>query len=306
MIVEATLSTEDLRFFTVVAGSVSLAAAARSLDVTPPAVTQRLRHLEGRLGVRLVERTTRRLRLTQEGQLLVDRAQVALAGLDDIAETLRDRRGVVGGHLRLAAPLGFGRRYVAPVVAAFRKLNPGVKVTLSLTDRPAVAAEESWDLVIHIGELRDSSRVMHRLAPNRRFVCASPSYIAQRGEPLTPADLQEHSCIALRQNDEDVTLWRFTDRSRKSFAIRINSSMTSNDGETIRAWACDGLGVILRSEWDLAEDLRSGRLQRVLPGYRVPSADIVALMGGRGDRTARAREFLRLLQAALRPVPWGI
>ena len=143
MILESTLSTEDLRFFIVVAGSVSLAAAARSLDVTPPAVTQRLRHLEGRLGVRLVERTTRRLRLTQEGQLLIDRAQVVLAGLDDITETLRDRRGVVGGHLRLAAPLGFGRHYVAPVVAAFRKLNPGVNVTLSLTDRPAVAAEES-------------------------------------------------------------------------------------------------------------------------------------------------------------------
>lgn len=301
---EQILSTEDLRFFVTVAAAASLAAAARQLDVTPPAVTQRLRQIEGRLRVRLLDRTTRRLRLTEEGQLLIERAHVVLAGLDDITETLSARLGVVGGHLRVVAPLGFGRSYVAPVAASFRKMNPAVKVTLALTDRPAISAEDSWDLVVHIGELKDSSRVMRRLAPNERFVCAAPTYIAQRGEPLHPTDLAAHSCLTLRQNDEDVTLWRFVDRRRKTFQIRLDSSMTSNDGETIHGWARDGLGVIIRSEWDVADDLRSGRLKRLLTGYQLPSADIVALLGTRGDRTARATEFLRLLQASLRPVPW--
>ena len=300
------LSSEALRFFLVVASAPSLAAASRSLDVSRSAVTQRLSQLEARLRCRLIHRTTRQIRLTEEGQLLLTRARSILENLDEIADVLSNRRDVVSGHLRISAPLGFGRRFITPLVAVFRQRNPAVSITLTLTDRPAVAvaAEGNWDLIVNIGELKNSSLVMVHLAPNERIACAAPAYLAAQGEPSLPADLGAHSCLALRQNEEDVTLWRFLDRHKKSIAVRIAPSMASNDGETIRAWALDGLGIMVRSEWDVVEDLRAGRLTRILPRYRLPSADVVALLGKRGNRTARVNAFLKLLQDRLRPIPW--
>ena len=301
---KAALNSGDLRFFVVVAAAPSLAAAARSLDVSRSAVTQRLAQLETRLRCRLIDRSTRRLRLTEEGHLLRTRAQVVLDGLDEVAGILYERRDVVSGHLRIAAPLGFGRRYVTPLIAEFRSRNPDVSITLNLTDRPAVASDMNWDLVIHIGELRNSSMVMVRLAPNERILCASPAYLARHGEVTEPAQLTRHACLALRQNEEDVTLWRFRDRHKKTIPVRINPAMSSNDGEAVRAWALRGLGIMVRSEWDVAEDLRDGRLRQILPRYRLPSADVVALLGERGGSTARANAFLRFMQSSLKPVPW--
>jgi len=300
------LSSEALRFFVAVANAPSLAAASRSLDVSRSAVTQRLSQLEARLRCRLIHRTTRQIRLTEEGQLLLTRACSILENLDEIADVLSNRSDVVSGHLRIAAPLGFGRRFITPLAAVFRARNPAVRITLTLTDRPAVAvaADGDWDLIVNIGELRNSSLVMVHLASNERIACAAPAYLAAQGEPSHPDDLATHNCLALRQNEEDVTLWRFLDRHKKTIAVRINPTMASNDGETIRAWALDGLGIIVRSEWDVAEDLRCGRLTRILPRYRLPPADVVALLGKRGNRTARLNAFLELLQGRLRPIPW--
>ena len=298
------LSSGDLRFFVVVADAPSLAAASRYLDVSRSAVTQRLNQLEQRLRCRLLDRSTRHLRLTEEGRLLLDRARTLLGDLDELSDTLGVRQDVVSGHLRVAAPLGFGRRYVAPIAALFRQHNPGVSMTLTLTDRPAVPDENNWDLIIHIGELKNSSLVMVRLAGNDRFVCAAPEYLEARGEPDRPEELPSHDCLALRQNDEDVTLWRFVDRQRKTIPVRVTPAMASNDGEVVRRWALDGLGIMVRSEWDIADDLNSGKLLRILPRYRLPAADVVAFLGKRGGRTARSNAFLKLLQDSLRPSPW--
>jgi len=298
------LGSADLNFFITVATATSLAAASRSLDVSRSAVTQRLCQLEARLRCRLLERTTRHLRLTEEGQLLLERARVVLTELDELTDTLSGRHDVVSGHLRVAAPLGFGRRYIAPLAATFRERNPDVTITLTLTDRPAITDDNNWDLRIHIGELRDSSLVMVRLAANERFACASTAYLQEKGEPVNPLELASHACLALRQNDEDVTLWRFVDRHRKTIPVRVAPVMSSNDGETVRSWALDGLGIVVRSEWDVAEDLAQGRLKRVLSRYRLPSADVVALLSRRGGRAARVNAFLKLLQERLRPNPW--
>jgi DNA-binding transcriptional LysR family regulator len=235
---------------------------------------------------------------------LLTRADELLRDLDELVSTLGVRHDEVSGHLRVAAPLGFGRKYVSPVLSKFRQLNPNVTVTLTLTDRPAVSAENNWDLIIHIGELRNSSLVMIRLAPNDRFACASPTYLAQYGEPAEPGELAQHACLALRQNEEDVTLWRFTDRQRKVTPVRIAPAMSSNDGEAVRTWALNGLGIMVRSEWDVADDLRNGSLRRVLSRYRLPSADVVALIGKRGGRTARTDAFLKVLKERLQPIPW--
>ena len=301
---DSKLTSADLRFFLAVAGAPSLAAAARELDVSRSAVTQRLRQLEVRLGCLLLERSTRHLKLTEEGQMLLVSARTLLDDLDEIGGILNLRRNVVSGHLRIAAPLGFGRRYVTPLLADFRERYPTVQVTLTLTDRPVASVDGNWDLIIHIGELKNSSTVMLLLASNERFLCAAPSYLAEHGEPADPMDLARHACLVLRQNDEDVTLWRFADRDRKTTPVRITPAMSSNDGETVRNWALRGLGIMMRSEWDVADDLRCGRLRRVLPRLRLPPADVVALLGKRGGRTARANEFLKMLQDTLKPIPW--
>ncbi len=298
------LSSEDLRFFVVVAASSSLAAASRSLDVSRSAVTQRLNQLESRLRCRLLDRSTRHLRMTEEGQLLLHRARSVLEDLDQITDALEERHDTVSGHLRIAAPLGFGRRYVVPIVAEFRKRHAAVTIALTLSDRPAIADENNWDLIIHIGELRNSSLVMVRLAENDRMACASPSYLRAHGEPADPHDLSSHACLALRENDEDVTLWRFVDRHKKTTPVRISPAMSSNDGEAVRAWALAGLGVVVRSEWDIADDIAAGRLKRVLSRFRLPAADVVALLGKRGGRTARADAFLRVLREQFRRNPW--
>ncbi|MEA3082450.1 MAG: hypothetical protein QOC89_147 [Paraburkholderia sp.] len=294
------ISSEDLHFFITVTTSDSLADAARKLDVTPPAVTQRLRSLEKRLGMRLIDRSGRHLVLTDEGELFAVHARRICDDIGNLSDTLASRRGTVAGHLRVIAPLGFGQRYVAPAVAQFRCLYPEVTASLMLSDRPAHISDDMWDLMVHIGELRDSTLVSRRLVPNRRILCAAPRYLAQRGEPRHPDELRAHDCIALRENDEDVTMWRFMPKYHGTAAnVRIEPFLTSNDGGTVRDWALAGLGIIARSEWDVAEHVRAGRLVPLLDGWQLPDADIVALISSRHGRSLRAARFLDHLHASL-------
>jgi DNA-binding transcriptional LysR family regulator len=299
------ISTDDLRLFVTLGASRSLAAAARALNVTPPAVTQRLRLMEERLGLRLVDRSGRRMVLTDEGDRLVSGGQRILDEIAELVDTLTTRRTVVSGYLRVVAPLGFGRRYVAPAAAWFRTMYPEVSLSLALFDRPAQLADDAWDLMLYVGKLRNSSLSAQCLALNERFLCAAPEYFARAGTPSQPKDLLRHNCIALRENDEDVTMWRFTPvRPGKPVAIRVQPILSSNDGEVTRAWALAGAGVIMRSEWDVADDLRAGRLIRALSTWKLPPANIFALLGARHGRAARTARFLELLHTMLTPAPW--
>ncbi|TNC12841.1 LysR family transcriptional regulator [Methylobacterium terricola] len=300
------LGPDDLRFFLAIAEAPSLAAASRALDVSPPAVTQRLRALEERLGVHLVDRTGRHLSLTDEGELVAERGRAILGSLGDLDEALAARRGQVVGHLRIVAPLGFGRAYVAPVAGSFQAAHPEVAIDLRLSDRIGGVPEAAFDLAIHVGPIAHAAPglIARRLAPNDRLLCASPSYLAAHGHPACPGDLRAHACIALRENDEDVTLWRFRQDGTED-RVRIEPRLSSNDGEVVRGWALAGRGLILRSEWDVAGDLRAGRLVRLLPGYALPDAPVTALLGARRQaRAARTRRFLDALASALDPPPW--
>jgi DNA-binding transcriptional LysR family regulator len=225
--------------------------------------------------------------------------------IGNLSDTLASRRGTVAGHLRVIAPLGFGQRYVAPVIAKFRSLYPEVTASLMLSDRPTHVSDDTWDLMVHIGELRDSTLVSRRLAPNRRILCAAPRYLALRGEPRHPDELRAHDCIALRENDEDVTMWRFMPKHHGTPAnVRIEPCLTSNDGGTVRDWALAGLGIIARSEWDVAEHLHAGRLVPLLDGWQLPDADVVALISSRHGRSLRATRFLDHLYSSLSQLLW--
>lgn len=298
------LTSSDFRFFLVLARSESLAAAARELDVTPSAVTQRLQELEHRVGVRLVVRSGRRLLLTDEGELLADRGRDITDEIAELSETLVARRGEVAGHLRVIAPLGFGRRYVAPVAAAFLAEHPAVTLDLTLSDRLGWFADTSWDVAVHIGEIRPAGLAAQTLAPNRRLLCASPAFVERYGSPASPTALREFRCIALRENDEDVTMWRFTNAAGETSHVRIDPELASNDGDVVREWAIGGHGVVVRSEWSVADDVREGRLVPLLEDYALPSADVLALMGPRKGRSARTSKLVAVLRDALTPTPW--
>ena len=299
------LTTADLEFFAAIARSRSLADAARLLDVTPPAVTQRLQVLEQRVGVKLVDRASRGISLTDEGELLATTGQAISDEIAALSETLAARRAAVAGHLRVLAPLGFGRHYIAPIASGFCAEYREVTLDLVLSDRVGPASEQSFDIVIHIGELRDSSQVAQKLAPNDRFVCASPAFVARHGMPLQPSDLRDFPCIALRENDEDVTLWRFA-RAGTETAVRIEPRLASNDGDVVRSWAIAGHGIIARSEWSVHKDLEEGRLVKLLDNYTMKPADVVALVGERRGRSARTSRFLQHLKTAMSPAPWRI
>jgi DNA-binding transcriptional LysR family regulator len=294
----------EIRFLLVIRESKSLLEASRKLGLTPSAVTQRLQQMERKLDIRLVDRSARQLRFTDEGELLCARGGELLEQFDALLEDLHERRKGFVGKLKINAPFGFGRQYVAPAVAAFKNLHPEVDIALTLSDQPMVEATDRFDVVIHIGQLGVSNLVGRTLAPNRRFVCASPAFLERQGPVDMPEHLAELPCIALRENNEDVTLWQFT-RAGKTQSVRIRPILSSNDGAVIRQWGCDGQGIILRSEWDVADALAKGTLVRLLPAWKLPDADVVALTHQREGLPERTRNFMRFLQDSFRPVaPW--
>lgn len=294
--------TSEIRFLLVIRESKSLLEASRKLGLTPSAVSQRLQQMERRLDLRLLDRSARQIRFTDEGELLCVRGAELLLQFDALLEDLHERRQGFVGKLKINAPFGFGRCYVAPAVATFKSLHPELEIALTLSDQPMVEASDRFDVVIHIGRLGASNLIGRTLAPNRRFLCASPAFIARHGQLESPEQLADLPCIALRENNEDVTLWHLT-RGRKTQSIRIRPTLSSNDGNVIRQWGCDGLGIIQRSEWDVAHALAEGSLVRLLPGWKLPDADVVALTHQRDGLPERTRNFMRFLQASFEPVP---
>ncbi|KXO07266.1 Transcriptional regulator [Moritella sp. JT01] len=300
------LTSEDLRFFYAISTQPSLTAAARKLNVTPPTVTQRLQAIEAKVSVKLVQRQARGISLTEEGYLLQNKARFILAEMDQLQTLMASKKNRINGTLKVLAPLGFGNDYIAPLVGEFQQQHTNLNVELELSDKPSWAESHKWDIIIYIGELRDSTLKLATLAPNQRFLCASPDYLKRHGSPESPRELKNHTCIALRENSEDVTLWRFTHtNSQEQESIRITPTFTSNEGSVVKNWTIAGHGIIMRSEWDVQPELNSGELVRLLPDYSLPSADIVALLGTDSRaRSARTSHFLQLLKVRFAQQPW--
>jgi DNA-binding transcriptional LysR family regulator len=300
---------DDPRFFLNIVRNGSLTGAARALNVTPSAVTQRLQSLEGKLGLQLIDRAARKLQLTDEGELYAAESEKILTQYDALIDQLQARRSLVRGHLRVQGTFGFGRKYVAPALADFQREHPQLRVTLNLSDRWVETEDASYDVVVHVGELADSSRVAFRIAPNERLMLASPGYLKRHPAPRTPADLSQHSCLLLQENDEDVGLWRLHRLSArakgldKEETVRVQPSLLSNDGDVIKQWALAGHGIMLRSVWDTASEIAAGKLVRVLPEWRLPEANIYALVPQRKGLSTRARGFINFLSARFQPQP---
>ena len=296
------IDTLDLQFLLAIKTHGTLIGAARFLNVTPSAVTQRLKQLEARLGIHLVDRSARRLHFTQEGELLCHKGAHLLQQHKALWEEVMQQHGKLVGTLKINAPFGFGRKYLTAIVAQFHHLYPDVEVLLKLSEQPLLEEQDRFDLVLHIGELSSSNLIAHTIAPNQRFICAAPALLERCGTPSTPQDLLNLPCIALLENNEDNTLWSFEQKNKKQ-TIRIMPTLTSNDGDVVRTWAQAGLGIVMRSQWDVEQAISQGLLVRLLPRWKLPDAPVIALTHQRKGIPERVRAFMVMLKQQFAPVP---
>lgn len=291
----------------------SLAGAARALELAPPQVSKRLAALEARLGLRLLHRTTRRLQLTAEGEAFVDGAVPLAEGFARLEEQLSERRDEARGRLRVASSFGFGRLWLAPVLAELHRRHPGIEVHLQLTERLPDLAAGGFDAAVWLWRPEGAALVTRRLAGNRRIVVAAPAYLREHGTPQEPQDLAQHRCLVVHENGERPALWSLqrvgagARRGSANRTVRVGGPLASNHGEVVRDWALQGLGPMLRSLWDVHAHLARGELVQVLPGWAMLDADVHLVLPPRNLRLATPRR-LRLLQdhlvAAFASVPW--
>ncbi|WP_204126665.1 LysR family transcriptional regulator [Pseudomonas ogarae] len=286
--------TLDLSFFYLLANKGSLAATARELGVTPPAVSKRLSALEARLGIRLVNRTTRSMSLTSEGELYFSHAARILTQIDEVEQLISNSRATPKGLIRVNASLGFGRRYIGPALAAFFALYPEVEIQLEISDHPLDLATHGFDLGIRFGTLPDATFHARKIASNRRLLCASPLYLEKHGVPQRLTDLQQHNCIFLRQNETPYGVWSFAHGGRTQ-NIKVRGALGCNDGEVALNWALEGYGILLRAEWDIARYIRSGRLRLVLEDQTPTRADVYAVYPQQLHLSARVRCLIDFL-----------
>ena len=245
--------------------------------------------------MRLLNRTTRRISLTSEGEVYFQNAQRILSDINEMERLVSSSRAAPKGLLRVNAPLGFGRSYIAQAISLCSRSFPEVEVQLHLTDRPVQLPDEAVDVSIRFGEIPDSRLIAKKVAANCRLLCASPAYLKKAGTPILAHDLTQHQCIVLRQNESAYGNWRLI-RGKQTETIKVHGKLSTNDGEVALNWALDGHGILMRAEWDVARYLRSGRLVQVLPEYETPAADVFAVYMERLNLSAKVSHFIEHLR----------
>jgi DNA-binding transcriptional LysR family regulator len=292
----------EMGIFAKVVAAGSLSAAARELGLSTAVVSRRLAALESRLGVRLINRTTRSLHLTDEGARYHDACARLLAEIEEADAQVSAGRAEPRGPLRVALPAAFGHLHVAPLIPRFAARYPNVQVGLSLSDRNVNVIEEGFDLAVRIADLADSSLAARKLAPNRRVVCASPEYLRRNGTPPTPQDLVGHNCLTT--NDFTMT-WDYKDPEGEAGTVRVAGRYACDNWEVLREWALAGLGIALKSTWDVRQQLEDGSLVALFPGYTFASdVAIYAVYPHPRFLPAKTRAFIEFLADSFGPEPY--
>ncbi len=287
-------SFSDVAFFSLLVDQGSMTAAAQQLGISQPAVSKRLSAIEQRLGVRLLQRTTRRISLTPEGETYLTMGSRVLDELEAMERLVSGSQDKPRGLLRVGATLGFGRRFIAPVLSKFTNSFPQVEVQLTLNDRPINIVEQGFDVIICFGDLPDSRLTARLLAHNRRILCAAPSYLERAGMPESPKSLSQHKCLFIREGDETYGTWQFK-RGQSVESVKVRGPLTSNDGESVMRWALEGHGIMIRSAWDVSPALRNGNLLEILPEWGLPSADIYVVFATQNHMSAKTRALVDFL-----------
>ncbi len=288
---------KQMESFVAVATKGSLTAVALAEGVVPAVVGRRIDALEERLGVKLLTRTTRRISLTHEGSAFLEDCQRVLTEVGN-AEANVSAGGVrATGHLRVTAPAGFGRRHVAPLVPAFLRAHPEVRLSLNLSDRVVDIAHEGIDCAIRVGDLPDSSLVSVRLADNRRLCVAAPDYLDRVGTPEQPQDLMHHECLTLSSEASQTRGWAFI-VDGELVHIRPSGRLECSDGQVLHQWCLQGLGLAWRSTWEVERDIADGRLRVVLEPFAAPPNGIHALVTQRRHLPLRVRLWIEHVKHA--------
>ncbi len=294
---------QAIEIFVKVAELKSFSAAAKALDLSRTLVSERVRDLEEDLGVRLLQRTTRRVSLTEPGAAFLDRVRLGLAALEEAAAEASSLTAKPRGTLRVNAPMSFGFRHLAPAVGEFMQSYPDVRVELTLTDRLVDLIEDNVDVAIRIGELRDSTLIARKLSSCRMMLCAAPSYLKRNGVPKHPRDLEDHTLLFYTYwLESDV--WRFKKR-REEVVVRVgDAALRCNNGDAVAEAAARGAGVALQPNFIAAPLIKQGRLVELLPGWRAAEFGVYAVFVQNQFVPAKSRAFMDYLAKAYTKAPW--
>ncbi|MCB1740836.1 MAG: LysR family transcriptional regulator [Gammaproteobacteria bacterium] len=294
-------SLQSMHLFVRVVRAGSFSAAGRDLGLAPSSISRQVNALEDELGVRLLNRTTRALNLTQAGMVYFERASQILDDVEAAHREVSELDAKPRGTLRITAPVTFGRLHVATALPGFLALNPELQVEFTASDQVVDLIEEGVDVAIRIAPLKDSSLVARRLAPMHRVICASPDYLRIHGVPRTPQDLAEHQCLVFRSQSSS-NLWRpgggswMLKSAEESVEMQVQGRFVSNNADVLVEAARQGLGLVHMPNWLVADDVRCGRLQQVLPEYQVGPDDrnvaIYAVYPSRRHLSAKIRAFV--------------
>lgn len=287
---------KQISTFVDVAAKGSLSAAARAEGIAPAMIGRRLDALEERLGVKLLQRSTRKIALTNEGVAFLEDCQKILADLENAEAAVSERSARASGHLLISAPAGFGRQHVATLIPSFLAEHRDVSVTLNLNDRVVDLIGEGIDVAIRIASLSDSSLIGVKLADNKRVVVASPAYIKRHGTPMSLDDLAKHNCLAM-SSEGSQRGWTFR-QNGKNVTLKVSGNMVCNDGAVLHEWALAGKGLAWRSMWEVGTALEAGKLVTVLDEFAAPGNDIYAVFAQRRHLPLRIRAFVDFLRHA--------
>ncbi|MCC8466812.1 LysR substrate-binding domain-containing protein [Photorhabdus bodei] len=285
---------QDLRIFLLVARKASFAAAAEEIGVSPALISKRISILESILNVILLHRTTRRVSITEDGERIYEWAQRILDDVNQMFDEISELRQEPQGIIKVVSSFGLGRRFVAPALSALIKNYPQLELRFDVEDRIIDLATEGIDLDIRVGDDIDKNLIARKIASNRRILCASPAYLARNPMPKSLNELPSHSCLVIKERDHPFGIWQLKSNS-DSHSVKVTGSMSSNHGEIIHQWCLDGHGIILRSYWDVRENIESGALIHILPEY-YQSANIWAVYVTRLAMSARIRVTVEFLE----------
>ena len=295
-----------LEVFVEVVRKNGFARAADALETSPANITRIIADLEAHLGTRLLNRSSRKMSLTESGEGLYERAKVIVEDMAEIEAIASSAAMQPRGLLRINAPLTFGVLHLAPLWPKFMALYPEVELEVALIDRVVDIVEEGYDLAIRISRSGSTSHAARKLATSHNICCAAPSYIAQHGAPLVPADLAAHNCIGYSYA-ASADEWRFADAAGQPHPVTVRCTMHANNGDTARAAALAGAGIIWQPTFLIGADLRAGRLVPLLPGFRLPDIDVLAVYPSRRHLSAKVRVMIDFLAAQFQDSPpWDL
>ena len=295
----------EMEAFVAVVDNGSFVRAADALHTSKAAVSRQVIDLEQRLGIRLLNRTTRKLSVTDEGQLFYQRCTDLLSGLEEAESELRQRRGEPSGHLRVSAPVTFGISYLAALWGNFLQQYPKISMDVSLADRTVDMVEDGFDLAVRISRAPHPTLIARKLAATSMVLCASPGYLARHGVPEHPHDIAGHNVISYTYwspRDE----WEFTTPDGRKETVKTRPRLRANNGDTCVAAALQDQGIVLQPDFLVHEALRDGRLQRLLGNYQTVELGVYAVYSSRRQLPLKLRALIDFLAEAFKRPAWGL